>query len=38
MNFTGRRIFNNMYVEKNKAITGKIDSNQVYDPTNIKMS
>ncbi len=33
----GRRIFNNMYVEKNRAIRGKIERDQVYDPTNIKI-
>lgn len=33
----GKRIFNNMYVEKDKAIRGKIDREQVYDPTNIKL-
>ena len=32
----GKRIFNNMYVEKEKAIRGKIDTAQVYDPTNIR--
>ena len=32
----GKRIFNNMYVEKDKAIRGKIEREQVYDPTNIK--
>jgi len=33
----GKRIFNNMYVEKDKAIRGKIDRDQVNDPTNIKL-
>ncbi len=33
----GKRIFLNMYVEKNSAIRGKIDKEQVYDPTNIKI-
>ena len=33
----GKRIFNNMYVEKNQAVRGKIDRDQVYDPTNIKI-
>ena len=33
----GRRIFNNMYVEKNQAVRGKIERDQVYDPTNIKI-
>ncbi len=33
---SGRRIFRNMYVEKEKAISGKIDKDQVYDPTDIK--
>jgi len=33
----GKRIFNNMYVEKDKAIRGKIEREQVYDPTNIKL-
>ncbi len=33
----GKRIFNNMYVEKDKAIRGKIDREQIYDPTNIKL-
>ncbi len=33
----GKRIFNNMYVEKNAAIRGKIEKEQVYDPTNIKI-
>jgi len=33
----GKRIFNNMYVEKDKAIRGKIDKEQVFDPTNIKL-
>ena len=33
----GKRIFTNMYVEKDKAIRGKIDREQVYDPTNIKI-
>lgn len=33
---SGRRIFNNMYVEKDKAITGKIQRDQVHDPTDIK--
>eukprot|EP00349_Pseudokeronopsis_sp_Brazil_P000319 CAMPEP_0202961366 /NCGR_PEP_ID=MMETSP1396-20130829/5409_1 /ASSEMBLY_ACC=CAM_ASM_000872 /TAXON_ID= /ORGANISM="Pseudokeronopsis sp., Strain Brazil" /LENGTH=58 /DNA_ID=CAMNT_0049681113 /DNA_START=418 /DNA_END=591 /DNA_ORIENTATION=+ len=34
----GRRIFNNMYVEKGKAITGKIERHQIYDPTNVKIN
>lgn len=34
----GRRIFNNMYVEKDKAIRGKISKDQVNDPTNIKFN
>ena len=33
---SGRRIFNNMYVEKGKAISGKIEREQIFDPTNIK--
>lgn len=33
----GKRIFNNMYVEKSSAIRGKIERDQVYDPTNIKI-
>ena len=33
----GKRIFNNMYVEKGKAITGKIEKEQIFDPTNIKI-
>ena len=33
----GKRIFKNMYVEKNQAVRGKIDRDQVYDPTNIKI-
>ena len=32
----GKRIFTNMYVEKDQAIRGKIERNQVNDPTNIK--
>ena len=34
--FIGKRIFTNMYVEKDKAIRGKIERDQVYDPTNIR--
>lgn len=34
----GRRIFLNMYVEKGQAITGKIERNQINDPTNIKIA
>jgi hypothetical protein len=33
----GKRIFTNMYVDKEKAIRGKIEREQVYDPTNIKL-
>ena len=33
----GKRIFTNMYVDKEKAIRGKIDRDQVYDPTNVKI-
>ena len=33
----GKRIFNNMYVEKGEAIRGKIEREQVFDPTNIKI-
>ena len=33
----GRRIFKNMYVEPGQAITGKINTEQIYDPTNIKL-
>lgn len=33
----GKRIFTNMYVEKDKAIRGKIERDQIYDPTNIKL-
>ena len=35
---SGRRIFKNMYVDKGKAITGKITTDQIYDPTNIKLN
>ena len=33
----GRRIFQNLYVSKDEAITGKIAKEQVYDPTNIRL-
>jgi hypothetical protein len=33
----GKRIFVNMYVERDQAIRGKIERDQVYDPTNIKL-
>ena len=35
--FSGRRIFQNLYVSKDEAITGKIAKEQVYDPTNIRL-
>jgi hypothetical protein len=35
---TGRRIFANMYVDKDVAISGKITAEQVNDPTNVKMT
>ena len=35
--FKGRRIFQNLYVSKDEAITGKIAKEQVYDPTNIRL-
>ena len=35
---SGRRIFKNMYVERDSAITGKIGTDQIYDPTNIKLN
>ena len=35
---SGRRIFKNMYVERDAAITGKIATDQVYDPTNIRLN
>ena len=33
----GNRIKEKLYVEKTTAISGKIDHDQVYDPTNIKL-
>jgi hypothetical protein len=35
---TGRRIFKNLYVDKIQAISGKIDKEQIFDPTNIKLN
>ena len=35
---SGKRIFNNMYVEKSDAIRGGIDREQVYDPTKVKIN
>ena len=35
---TGRRIFKNLYVDKREAISGKITTEQIYDPTNIKLN
>ena len=35
--YQGRRIFQNLYVSKEEAITGKIAKEQVYDPTNIRL-
>ena len=34
---SGRRIFKNLYVNKEQAISGKISRDQVYDPTNIRL-
>lgn len=34
---SGKRIFNNMHVDKDKAIRGVINRDQVLDPTNIKI-
>jgi hypothetical protein len=36
--FIGRRIFMNMYVEKGQAITGKIERDQINDPSNIRFN
>lgn len=35
---SGRRVFKNMYVDKNNAISGKIEKEQIVDPTNIKFN
>ena len=35
---TGKRIFRNMYVEKSDAIRGKIEKEQVYDPTKVRIN
>ena len=35
---SGRRIFKNLYVDKSNAITGKIEKEQIFDPTNIKFN
>ena len=35
---SGRRIFSNMYVERGQAISGKITTDQIIDPTNIKLN
>ena len=32
----GRRIFNELYVEKDDKITGKINKDQIFDPTNVQ--
>lgn len=31
----GKRIMENMYVQKDKAISGKIRNDQINDPTNV---
>lgn len=34
----GNRIINSMYVKKESAITGKITTDQINDPTNVRMN
>jgi hypothetical protein len=34
---SGKRIFTNMYVEKEQAISGKIGKDQVHDPTKVQL-
>lgn len=34
----GNRIVDEMYVAKDKAITGRIDKNQIHDPTNVQIN